>query len=161
MGSHRILEIAIDRRDTTMRRTFAVLSLSILLAFGSGCGTGEKTSPVVAMKAAHENYLKENGSGYDWFANASDGYGGVPLILLRSLPDLAPDIWGKPDEQFARFGYIANPDGPLPLGLSWDSMDQGVKPQPLHPVALTCGACHIGRVKLDDGKSMALVGGPN
>ena len=84
-----------------------------------------------------------------------------PLVLLRSLPDLAPDIWGKPDEQFARFGYLPNPGGPLPLGLSWDSMDPSVKPQPLHPVALTCGACHIGRVKLDDGTSMTLVGGPN
>ena len=85
----------------------------------------------------------------------------MPLVLLRSLPDLAPEIWGKPDEQFARFGYLPNPDGPLPLGLSWDSMDPGVTPQPLHPVALTCGACHIGRVKLDDGTSMTLVGGPN
>lgn len=106
-------------------------------------------------------YLKEQQLGFDWFANASNGYGGVPLILLRSLPDLAPGIWGKPEEQFARFGFIPTPTGPLPLGLSWDSMDPAHPPQPLHPVSLTCGACHIGRVRLGDGSYQQIVGGPN
>jgi mono/diheme cytochrome c family protein len=106
-------------------------------------------------------YLKEQQLGFDWFANASNGYGGVPLILLRSLPDLAPGIWGKPEEQFARFGFIPTPTGPLPLGLSWDSMDPAHPPQPLHPVSLTCGACHIGRVRLGDGSDQQIVGGPN
>ena len=117
-----------------------------------GLWRAPKAAAPLARTDAHEAYLKDNASGYEWFANASDGYGGVPLVLLRSLPDLAPEIWGKPEEQFAKFGYIPNPNGPLPLGLSWDSMDKAVKPQPLHPVALTCGACHIGRVKLDDGR---------
>lgn len=135
----------------------AILSAGILVV---GCGSPKAKEPPPRVDT-HAAYLKANASGYEWFANAADGYGGVPLILLRSLPDLAPEIWGKPDEQFARFGYIPNPSGPLPLGLSWDSMDKAVKPQPLHPVALTCGACHIGRVKLDDGRYMALVGGPN
>jgi mono/diheme cytochrome c family protein/predicted house-cleaning noncanonical NTP pyrophosphatase (MazG superfamily) len=109
----------------------------------------------------HAAYLKEHQSDFDWFANASNGYGGVPLILLRSLPDLAPEIWGKPEAQFARFGFIGNPNGSLPLGLSWDSMDPAHPPQPLHPVALTCGACHIGRVRLEDGAYQEIVGGPN
>ena len=135
----------------------AILSAGILVV---GCGSPKAKEPPPRVDT-HAAYLKANASGYEWFANAADGYGGVPLVLLRSLPDLAPEIWGKPDEQFARFGYIPNPSGPLPLGLSWDSMDKAVKPQPLHPVALTCGACHIGRVKLDDGRYMALVGGPN
>jgi hypothetical protein len=140
------------------------LGLSVALVLGCGCGTQEKTSPVAAAKSAHETYLKENAAGYDWFANASDGYGGAPLILLRALPDLAPEIWGKPEEQFSRFGFLPNqdkPDGPLPLGLSWDSMDQAHPPQQLHPVALSCGACHIGRVRLENGSYMTVVGGPN
>ncbi len=142
-----------------MRVVHAVALLPLL--FAAGC-TAKAPEPVPLVRTdTQAAYLENNASGYDWFANAADGYGGVPLILMRALPDLAPDIWGKPDEQFARFGYIPNPDGPLPLGLSWDSMDSAVKPQPLHPVALTCGACHIGRVRLDDGKSMMLVGGPN
>src|SRR4051812_34376057 len=109
-----------------MRRTFAVVGLPILLMFASGCGSEAKKPPVVE-ESAHDKYLKENASGYDWFANASDGYGGVPLILLRTLPDLAPEIWGKPEEQFSRFGFISNANAPLPVGLSWDSMD------PSHP----------------------------
>src|SRR5882672_4257630 len=142
---------------------YAMLALLPAAIINVGCSApteAPKPQPLVRTDT-HAAYLKDHASGYDWFANAADGYGGVPLILLRSLPDLAPDSWGKPDDQFAKFGYLPNPGGPLPLGLSWDSMDSSVKPQPLHPVALTCGACHIGRVKLDDGTSMTLVGGPN
>ena len=142
-----------------MRINRAFLALLPAAMLAAGC-----SSPAAAPQVRTDRqaaYLKENASGYEWFANAADGYGGVPLVLLRSLPDLAPEIFGKPEEQFARFGYLPNPDGPLPLGLSWDSMDPAVKPGPLHPVALTCGACHIGRVTLDDGTAMTLVGGPN
>src|SRR5579862_6149996 len=106
-----------------MKRTIAVISLPILLGL-SGCRPTEEVSPVAAAKVAHETYLKNNATGYDWFANASDGYAGVPLILLRSLPDLAPEIWGKPEEQFSSFGFLPNqikPGSPLPLGLSWDA----------------------------------------
>lgn len=147
--------------------TNADLGLAVALALLSGlcgCGPQAKDSPLVAAKAAHESYLKSNASGYDWFANASDGYGGTPLILIRSLPDLAPEIWGKPEEHFSRFGFLPNtdqPGSPLPLGLSWDSMDPAHPPQPFHPVGLTCGACHIGRVRLADGGYMTLAGGPN
>ena len=142
-----------------MRINRAFLALLPAAMLAAGCSSPAAGPQVRTDRQAA--YLKENASGYEWFANAADGYGGVPLVLLRSLPDLAPEIWGKPEEQFARFGYLPNPDGPLPLGLSWDSMDPAVKPGPLHPVALTCGACHIGRVTLDDGTAMTLVGGPN
>lgn len=147
------------------RSTLVVFSLPVLLAFLTGCrDTADEVSPVAAAKVAHETYLKDNAAGYEWFANASDGYAGVPLILLRSLPDLAPEIWGKPEEQFASFGFIPNtekPNSPLPLGLSWISMDTAHPPAQMHPVALTCGACHVGRVRLDNGSYMALVGAPN
>src|SRR3954469_4788955 len=146
-----------------MSRRHAVLTWLAVEMLQASCSPSHVTEapPTPARVDTHAAYLKENAAGYDWFANAADGYGGVPLVLLRALPDLAPEIWGKADEEFARFGYLPNPDGPLPLGLSWDSMDKSVTPQPLHPVALTCGACHIGRVKLDDGSYMKLVGGPN
>jgi hypothetical protein len=139
-------------------------SCLILLAVLSGCSSQPEVSPVAKTKRAHDEYLKTNAAGYDWFANASDSYGGVPLILLRALPDLAPEIWGKPEEQFSSFGFIPNdekPGSPLPLGLSWDSMDSAHPPGQLHPVALTCGACHIGRIRLENGSYMTLVGAPN
>jgi hypothetical protein len=141
---------------------FIVPGLAAALVFAGGCNRTHTPAPSPApVTNAHETYLKANADGYNWFANASDGDSGVPLILLRSLPDLAPDIWGKPEEQFSRFGFIPDPDKPLPLGLSWDSMDPANPPQQLHPVALTCGACHIGRVRLENGAYAMLVGGPN
>ena len=148
-----------------MRQSCILVTLLAALLMELGCGAApERVSPLAAVKAAHESYLKENASGYDWFANASDGYGGVPLILMRLLPDLAPEIWGKPEEKFSKFGLFPNPDqpdAPLPLGLSWDSMDPTHPPQQLHPVALTCGACHIGRVRLEGNRYLTTVGGPN
>ncbi len=147
-----------------MNSKFAVLSLWIALAMLGSCNHHSSDSSASApapSNTAYENYLKENASGYDWFVNASDGYSGVPLILMRSLPDLAPDIWGPPEEQFSRFGLIPNSAGPLPQGLSWESMDPVHPAQQLHPVALTCGACHVGRVRLENGSYEMLVGAPN
>jgi len=144
--------------------TLLFVGVPLLSLLGVSCGTKEQVSPVAEEKAAYDGYLKTHASDYDWFAHASDAYGGgIPLILLRSLPDLAPDIFGKPEEQFARFGFLPDADSgsPLPLGLSWDSMDAAHPAQQFHPVALTCGACHIGRVRLDNGSYMTLVGAPN
>ncbi len=120
-----------------------------------------------AIEKTHTEYLRTNAEGYDWFANASDGFAGVPVILLRSFPDLAPEIWGQPEEKFSRFGLIPSPtepDRPLPLGLSWDSMVDGHTTGPFKGAALTCGACHIGRVRIPEGNAVnyrALVGAPN
>lgn len=125
------------------------------------------TESQAAMQKTHDNYLKQNADGYDWFANAADGYSGVPVILMRSFPDLAPEIWGKPEEKFSRFGLISSPtepDRPLPLGLSWDPMVAGRKQPTFNGVTLTCGACHIGQARITDGDKptyRALVGAPN
>ncbi len=144
-----------------MSRTYLAL-IAAACAMQIGCGPASKTPSTSDVNNAHAQYLKDNASGYDWFANASDGYGGVPLILMRSLPDLAPEIWGKAEEQFSRFGLMANTgNSPLPLGLSYDSLDSAHPPQALHPVALTCGGCHIGRVRLENGSYELLVGAPN
>jgi mono/diheme cytochrome c family protein len=61
-------------------------------------------------------YLQEQADGYDWFANAGDGYGGLPVILLRSLPDLAPEIWGAPEENFP--DSACSPVRPKPIDRS-------------------------------------------
>lgn len=119
------------------------------------------------IEKRHQDYLRQNAQGYDWFANAANGYSGVPFILLRSLPDLAPNIWGPPEERFSRFGFIsspAEPNRPLPIGLSWDSMDAGRNNPLINGVTLTCGACHIGRIRVTDEPMSTykiLVGAPN
>src|SRR5690349_5830041 len=102
-----------------MKTTLGLLALLSAGLAMTGCSTS-KPEPAAAPQPlvrpdVHAAYMNSNKDGYDWFANASDAYNGVPLIVLRSLPDLAPEIWGAPDEQFAKFGYLPNPDGPLPI----------------------------------------------
>lgn len=146
-----------------MNCKFAFVAASTILVL-TGCQHSAKAQSPPSPVSAHEAYLKDHASEYAWFAHAANGYAGVPLILLRALPDLAPDIWGKPEEKFSRFGFFPDPDSldnPLPLGLSWDSLDSTHAAKPPHPVSLTCGACHIGRVRLDNGTYMMTVGGPN
>jgi hypothetical protein len=135
-----------------------------------------------ARNRAYLGYLKDKSVGYDWFANFANGNDGVPFILLRSLPDLDPDTFGPAEEKFAKFGYFFDPnepDRPLPRGLGWAPLNEGDnspsaypierydpskydrKNPAMHVVSLTCGACHIGRVRGSDGKDIDIVGGPN
>ena len=113
-----------------------------------------------AQQEAHERYLAKEQEGYQWFAHSGNGTAGVPFILLRLLPELYPDIFGKPEEHFSPFGYVVDtgdPQRPLPLGLGWQPGADGS----VNVVTLTCGACHIGYVRLEDRKVLPLVGSPN
>jgi hypothetical protein len=110
----------------------------------------------------YEQHLASDTEGYQWFANSANGRAGVPFILLRLMPELFPDIFGTLDEGFSRFGFAIDardPKRPLPLGLGWCAADEKVSP--IEVVTLTCGACHIGHVRLENGKIQALVGAPN
>lgn len=123
------------------------------------------------LRAACEDeqkaYEQQDPVGYHWFTNAGNGFTGFPYILQKILPDLAPEIWGRPDENFARFGLFADPTDsarPLPQGLGITStagrpVDSSGAPtgeidfaKPgLHVVTLACGACHTGQVSTDSG----------
>ena len=61
----------------------ALLSAGVINAACSAPAEAPKPEPLVRPDT-HAAYLKDNASGYDWFANAADGYGGVPLILRVS-----------------------------------------------------------------------------
>ncbi len=114
--------------------------------------------------------------GYTWYANAANGFAGTPLLILKSLPALAPEIWGSVDENFSKFGLFADPDTPdrvLPRGIGIASPDgrpvdknnqltgeiDYTKPN-LYVTTFSCGACHSGRVKTDEGYQI-LEGAPN
>lgn len=114
--------------------------------------------------------------GDSWYANAGNGFTGTPLALLKLLPDIAPDLFGPPEENFTRFGFFADPGDPhriLPRGLGVtgragrpmgpDGMPVGeidyAAPQPL-VTTLACGACHSGQVDLGD-RRLTLEGAPN
>jgi hypothetical protein len=128
-----------------------------------------------ACEADQAAYKQKNPVGFNWFINAANGFSGVPYLLQRSLPELAPEIWGRPEENFARFGLLAdrNPKRPLPQGLGIASqagrpVDANNDPigeidfaKPgLHVVTLACGACHAGQVRTDAGIKM-IDGAPN
>jgi len=94
-----------------------------------------------------------------WFVNAGNGFTGLPYVVLRVLPELAPEIWGPPGENFGRFGLFADPGRPLPRGVGIaSSAGRPVDAQGkllgeidfgrpgLHVVSLACGACHTGQV---------------
>lgn len=145
------------------------------------------SNPGVAWKDLREAceeeqaaYKRKHPAGFSWFANAANGFTGIPYVLQRVLPELAPDIWGRPEEKFARFGYFPDPDPnrPLPRGLGIastagrpvDSDDNGeptgeidfAKPG-LHVVTLSCGACHTGQVRVgpNRGDLKVVDGAPN
>lgn len=129
-----------------------------------------------ACYAEQQSYKEKNPVGYHWFINAGNGFSGFPYILQRLLPELAPEIWGPPEENFSRFGLFRdseNPSRPLPRGLGITSTagrpvngDNEVTgeidfAQPgLHLVTLACGACHTGQVRIDTGDKI-IAGAPN
>jgi len=70
-----------------------------------------------------------------------------PADFLRALMADEPDVFG---DQFAARGFVPDPDGEFPLGLSRGSKD----PERVHH---TCVACHVAR--LPDGR--VWIGAPN
>lgn len=115
-----------------------------------------------------KRYLETTSAGYEWFAHALHGEAaGTPFLLLRLLPELAPDIWGPPEERLARFGFIEDPKDPqrpLPLGLGWvlDPVHGDKKDaREYHSASLTCASCHVGRVRVGPEKDLVLIGAPN
>ena len=152
------------RRGSTCNRSATKFAVAISVGSLVGlieCNSQEPKIGADVPLGAHQAYLKEHAEDADWFINAANGYSGIPLIFLRCVPDLAPEIFGEASEQFSKFGYASAPGRSLPRGLSWNSFDEKHPPQPLHPVSLTCGACHVARVRLEDGTFMQLVGAPN
>jgi hypothetical protein len=72
-----------------------------------------------ACEADRVVYAQKNSVGFNWFINAGNGFSGFPYLLQRVLPELAPEIRGRPEENFARFGLFVddNAKRPLPRGL--------------------------------------------
>jgi cytochrome c5 len=90
------------------------------------------------------------------------------MVMLRLFPELFPDIWGAPSDNFAPVGFAKDPYEPLrvlPLGLGYAPSTPAV-PTPVGPVninvvSLTCMGCHGGRVQGADGVVHTYPGAPN
>lgn len=129
-----------------------------------------------ACEAEIKAYQQSDPVGYSWFSNAANGFSGTPLVILKSLPAIAPEIWGKPEDNFSKFGLFADPTNPnrvLPRGLGIAStegrpLDDNKKPTgeidyakpSLYITTFSCGACHSARVNVN-GDYHIIEGAPN
>ena len=122
----------------------------------------------VARQIAADGYLIANYDEFKSFKNAPLGNTGIPMVMFRLFPELFPDIWGAPADNFAPVGFAKDnyePTRVLPLGLGFSGATPAV-PTPLgdvnvNVVNLTCMGCHGGRVQGADGHVHSIVGAPN
>jgi hypothetical protein len=110
-------------------------------------------------------YLAEKSVAYLWFKDFPFGAStGAPFIVLQLLPKLAPEEWGSGDNFLDVTGLFKderNPAWPIAQGYGWTGLSREDPGGAVDYAALTCGACHVGRVRLDDGSYRYLDGGVN
>jgi mono/diheme cytochrome c family protein len=110
-------------------------------------------------------YLKQHQVAYAWFSKfAFSQSDGVALIPFKLLPLLAPELWGSKDnflEVVGLFNDPAMPNYPVPLGIGISALSQTEPAAHIDYTSFTCAACHVGRVRLDDGTLKSIIGGVN
>lgn len=102
-----------------------------------------------------EDYLAHEQVAYRWFADFPMGINdGVPYIILKLLPKLAPEFWGSDDNFLDVIGLFKDqriPDYPIARGIGWSGLGRDDLNGAVDYASFTCGACHIGRVRTDKG----------
>jgi hypothetical protein len=109
-------------------------------------------------QAALDGYLSAHDAELQAFLYRPLGTAGVPTAMLRAFPVAFPDIWGTPDQFFAKQGLFKDPfnaSNPFPAGLGTVNVN-GVD-----FTTLSCAGCHLGRVQTADGTIIPLIGAPN
>jgi hypothetical protein len=110
-------------------------------------------------------YLQQNSVAYVWFKDFPFGVSsGAPFIILQLLPKLAPEEWSDGDnflEPAGLFRDERNPSWPIAQGYGWTGLSRDDPFGAVDYASLTCGACHVGRVRLNDGSYRYIDGGVN
>jgi hypothetical protein len=118
-------------------------------------------------QAELNDYNAAHADEYASFKNAALGTSGIPMIMLRLFPEMFPEIWGGPSENFARVGFTEDtlePGRVLPLGLGYAAtatIPTQAGPVDLNIAQLTCAGCHTGRVVDGSGTVQQLIGAPS
>mgnify|MGYP003386083332 CR=1 FL=1 len=91
---------------------------------------------------------------YDHFANFPvSETTGIPLIVLKLLPKVAPEFWGD-EENFLSVMGLFNDERlegyPFPRGIGFTGLVRKDENADIDYASFTCGGCHIGRVRLDE-----------
>ncbi len=157
------------------------LIIILLFVFLSGCGHKplEAPAPPAAVRAIPTNwteaqhdrttakalYLAKHNIAYAWFANfAFSESDGVPYILLKLLPEIAPEFWGSENNFLDTVGLFVDErqvDYPVARGIGISVFARQDRLGNIDYASFTCAACHIGRVRTDDGKIHYIDGGVN
>jgi len=161
-------------------RTLLVVAIPALLI--AGCDQHELSAPtgtpVVAelpadWAAAQElrgaqisNHLREYRTAYESFADHPDSEtDGVPFLILKLLPALAPEFWGEGKDFLDVIGLFRDERQdagyPAPRGIGFSGLTRSDLRAHIDYSSFTCGACHIGRVRLEDGAIRYIDGGIN
>ncbi|GAC1592250.1 MAG: hypothetical protein NVS3B20_17860 [Polyangiales bacterium] len=154
-----------------MLSSAAVASLSALAAnCGSASGDEAEASGSEASTAGMAK-IDEGQAAFirsahldkqaEWFRTTPFSSAGIPMLLFRLFPEFAKDLWGNTVEELPSLGLPRNEtDGKthaLALGLGYHRSSKALIPGTEHTpldvtsfqvVGLTCGACHISRIRV-------------
>ncbi|SEQ03933.1 cytochrome C [Nitrosomonas ureae] len=111
------------------------------------------------------NYIQSRPVAYDWFGNfAFSEIDGIPYIALKLLPKLAPRLWGSDENFLDAVGLFIDErqqSYPVARGIGFSGLSRAEAQGNIDYASFTCGACHIGRVRLESGQIDYLDGGVN
>ena len=117
---------------------------------------------IVQKKA---DYLESHQVAYDWFGNfAFSETDGIPYLVLKLLPKLAPELWGSEENFLDAVGLFIDERQktfPAARGIGFSGLSRAEAQGNIDYASFTCGACHIGRVRLENGQMDYLDGGVN
>lgn len=118
-----------------------------------------------ANRAAIAEHLDKHKDDYFGFAQlAVSKSDGIPYIILNLLPRLAPELWGPEENFLSAMGLYRDPrlgNYPMPMGIGISGLNRDDPEKHLDYASFTCGGCHVGRVRLDNGNLQYLDGGIN
>lgn len=115
--------------------------------------------------AARDAHITHYQTAYNRFADFAESESdGIPYIILKLLPQLAPEFWGEGDNFLSVMGLFYDerlPGAPVPRGMGFSGLARANPTGNIDYASFSCGACHIGRVRTDEGKFYYLDGGIN
>lgn len=115
--------------------------------------------------AARDAHIAQHQTAYNRFADFAESESdGIPYIILKLLPQLAPEFWGEGDNFLSVMGLFYDerlPGAPVPRGMGFSGLARTNPGGNIDYASFSCGACHIGRVRTDEGKFYYLDGGIN
>ena len=112
-----------------------------------------------------KHHLNSYKAAYDRFADfpVSQTHG-IPYLLLKLLPIVAPEYWPDDENFLSVIGLFKDERHaayPVARGIGFTGLSRQLDQPVIDRASFTCGGCHIGRVRKDDGHVIYLDGGIN